>query len=191
MHCLLCTACPACDGNVVLLNALLCVHGAPACILFCGVLLMLACSCRFSLTTLAGLHVAMPFEWCVQASPSGHVGPPATAGKKRREGRDCETRGGGMGGAVPKRWRSVWCMLCAMHVSTGYAPGPRISVAFIARSSLDATTGYPGIGARTASLRLHPCVRGFYSISAEYLFWRACTLRAPNISYERKKRKLP
>ena len=21
-----------------------------------------------------------------------------------------------MGGAVPKRWRSVWCMLCAMHV---------------------------------------------------------------------------
>ena len=88
-----------------------------------------------------GLHVAMRFEWCVQAFPSGHVGPPATAGKKRREGRDCETRGGGMGGAVPKRWRSVWCMLCAMHVSTGYAPGPRISVAFIARSSLAAITG--------------------------------------------------
>ena len=64
-----------------------------------------------------GLHVAMRFEWCVQAFPSGHVGPPATAGKKRREGRDCETRGGGMGGAVPKRWRSVWCMLCVIHVS--------------------------------------------------------------------------
>ena len=31
-----------------------------------------------------------------------------------------------MGGAVPKRWRSVWCMLCAMHVSTGYAPGAYI-----------------------------------------------------------------
>ena len=75
MHCLLCTACPAC--NVVLLNALLCVHGAHACILSCSVLLMLACSCRFSLTALAGLHVAMPFEWCVQAFPSGHVGPPA------------------------------------------------------------------------------------------------------------------
>ena len=42
MHCLLCNACPACDGDVVLLNALLCVHGAHACILFCGVLLMLA-----------------------------------------------------------------------------------------------------------------------------------------------------
>ena len=22
-----------------------------------------------------------------------------------------------MGGAVPKRWRSVWCMLCVIHVS--------------------------------------------------------------------------
>ena len=139
IQCLLCTACPACD--VVLLNALLCVHAAHACKLYLGVLLMLACLCRFSLTTVAGLHVAMLFEWCVQAFPSGHVGPPATAGKKRREGRDCETRGGGMGGAVPKRWRSVWCMLCAMHVSTGYAPGPRISVAFIARSSLAAITG--------------------------------------------------
>jgi hypothetical protein len=30
--------------------------------LSCGVLLMLACSCQFSLTTLAGLHVAMLFE---------------------------------------------------------------------------------------------------------------------------------
>jgi hypothetical protein len=82
MHCLLCPACPACA--VVLLNALLCVHAAHACILSGGVLLMLACSCRFSLTTLAGLHVAMLFEWCVQAFPSGHVGPPATAGNKRR-----------------------------------------------------------------------------------------------------------
>ena len=48
-HCLLCTTCPAC--NVVLLNALLCVHGAHACMLSCGVLLMPACcSCRFWLT---------------------------------------------------------------------------------------------------------------------------------------------
>jgi len=140
LHCLLCTACPACD--VVLLNALLCVHASHACILSRGALLMLACSCRFSLTTVAGLHVAMLFEWCVQAFPSGHVGPPATAGNKRRVGKGLHTRGGGgMGGAVPKRWRSVWCMLCAMHVSTGYAPGPRISVASIARSSLAAITG--------------------------------------------------
>jgi hypothetical protein len=37
MHCLLCNACQACDGDVVLLNALLCVHGAHACCLavFC------------------------------------------------------------------------------------------------------------------------------------------------------------
>ena len=43
MHCLLCNAYPACDGDVALLNALLCVHGAHACMLSCGVLLMLAC----------------------------------------------------------------------------------------------------------------------------------------------------
>ena len=85
LQCLLCTACPACD--VVLLNALLCVHGAHAWILSCGVLLMLACLCRFSLTTLSGLHVPMLFEWCVQAFPSGHVGPPATAGNKRGVGK--------------------------------------------------------------------------------------------------------
>ena len=143
MQCLLCNACQACDGDVVLLNALQCVHAAHACILFCGVLLLLPCSCRFSLTTLAGLHVPMLFEWCVQAFPSGHVGPLATAGNKRWELREGTAKrgGGGMGGAVPKRWRSVWCMLCAMHVSTGYAPGPRISVAFIARSRLAAITG--------------------------------------------------
>ena len=41
MHCLLCAACPAC--NVFLLNALLCVRGAHACMLSCGVLL-LACA---------------------------------------------------------------------------------------------------------------------------------------------------
>ena len=77
MQCLLCTTCPACD--VALMNALLCVHGARACI----VLLLLVCSCKSSLTTLAGLHVAMLFEWCGQTLPSGHVGPPATAGNKR------------------------------------------------------------------------------------------------------------
>ena len=109
LHCLLCTACPACA--VVLLNALLCVHGAHECILSCGVLLMLACSFRFSLTTLAGLHVALLFELCVQAFPSGHVGPPATAGNKRRLGKGLQQevvevvwaeqfqRGGGLSGA--------------------------------------------------------------------------------------------
>ena len=109
MQCLLCTACPACD--VVLLNALLCVHGAHACILSCGVLLMLACSCRFSLTTVAGLHVAMLFEWCVQAFPSGHVGPPATAGNKRRLGKGLQKR---------RRWHgrssSEEVEVCLVHV---------------------------------------------------------------------------
>ena len=46
-----------------------------------------------------------------------------------------------MGGAVPKRWRPVGCMFCALHVSTGYEPGPRIYVAFLASSSLAAITG--------------------------------------------------
>ena len=87
MQCLLCTACPACD--VALMNALLCVHGARACI----VLLLLVCSCKSSLTTLAGLHVAMLFEWCGQTLPSGHVGPPATAGNKRWLGKGlCKRR---------------------------------------------------------------------------------------------------
>ena len=109
MHCLLCTACPACD--VVLLNALLCVHAAHACIMSRGVLLMLACSCRFSLTTVAGLHVAMLFEWCVQAFPSGHVGPPATAGNKRGVGKGLQ-RGGRWHG----RSSSKEVEVCLVHV---------------------------------------------------------------------------
>ena len=70
----------------------MCAWRAHVCILSCGVLLMLARLCRFSLTTVAGLHVAMPFEWCVQAFPSGHVGPPATAGNKRRFGKGLHKR---------------------------------------------------------------------------------------------------
>ena len=67
MQCLLCTACPACD--VVLLNALLCVHATPACILFCGVLLLLACSCQFSLTTLAGCTLPCCSSGACRPSP--------------------------------------------------------------------------------------------------------------------------
>ena len=71
-------------------------------------------------------------------------------------------------------------MLCAMHVSTGYAPGPRISAAFIASSSCTCawllSRGSQELG--RSSLRLHACA-GFYPISAESLFWRDCTLRAP------------
>ena len=74
-------ACAQCTGCLELhilhtmlfcLNALLYVPVAHACILSCGVLLMLALSCRFSLNTLVGLHVAMLFEWCVQDLLSGH-----------------------------------------------------------------------------------------------------------------------
>ena len=63
------------------------------------------------LTTLAGLHVAMLFEWCVQAFPSGHVGPPATAGKKRRFGKGLHKR---------RRWHgrssSQEVEVCLVHV---------------------------------------------------------------------------
>ena len=81
--------CNACSVLHVRLAMLVCcmhcyVCMARACM---HTVLRLACSCRFSLTTLAGLHVAMLFEWCVQTSPSGHVGPPATAGNKRRLGK--------------------------------------------------------------------------------------------------------
>ena len=105
--CLLCTACPAC--HVVLLNELLCAHGAHACIPSCGVLLMLACSYRFSLTTLVGLLAAALFEWCVQALPSGHVGPAATARNKRRLGKGLQKR---------RRWhgRSSSQEVCLVHV---------------------------------------------------------------------------
>ena len=64
---------------------------------------MLARLCRFSLTTVAGLHVAMPFEWCVQAFPSGHVGPPATAGNTRRLGKGLQKRGRWHGRTVGRR----------------------------------------------------------------------------------------
>ena len=53
---------------------------------------MLACSYRFSLTTLVGLLAAALFEWCVQALPSGHVGPAATARNKRRLGKGLQKR---------------------------------------------------------------------------------------------------
>ena len=60
-----------------------------------------------------GLHVAMRFEWCVQAFPSGHVGPLATAGNKRWELREGTAKGGG-------RWHgrssSQEVEVCVVHV---------------------------------------------------------------------------
>ena len=55
-----------------------------------------------------------------------------------------------MGGAVPKRWRPIWCL---------YASGPRIYVAFLASSSLVAIPGSQELGRSTALLRLHAWVR--------------------------------
>ena len=59
------------------------------------------------------LHVAMRFEWCVQAFPSGHVGPLATAGNKRWELREGTAKGGG-------RWHgrssSQEVEVCLVHV---------------------------------------------------------------------------
>ena len=69
MQCLLCNACQACDGDVVLLNALLCVHAAHACILSRSLLLMLACLCRFSLTTLAGCTLPCGSSGACRPSP--------------------------------------------------------------------------------------------------------------------------
>jgi len=78
-----------------------------------------------------GLHVAMLFEWCVQAFPSGHVGPLATAGNKRWELREGTAkkrrevawaeqfpRGGGLSGA---------CYVLYMCLRA-FAGEPRVSV---------------------------------------------------------------
>ena len=79
-----------------------------------------------------GLHVAMLFEWCVQAFPSGHVGPLATAGNKRWLPKEDAVawaeqfpRGGGLSGA---------CYVLYM-CRRAFAGEPRVSVAFIASSS--------------------------------------------------------
>ena len=167
-----------------MLNALLCVHGAHACILSCGVLLMLACWCRFSLTTLAGLHVPMLFEWCVQAFPSGRVGPLATAGNKRWELREGTAKGGG-------RWKgrssSQEVEVCLVHVMC-YACVDRLCTraAYICCIHRSLQLGCYHRVARnwvTHCLAEAACLcAGFYSISGEYLFWRDCTLRAPNIT---------
>jgi hypothetical protein len=87
-----------------------------------------------------GLHVAMPFEWCVQSFPSSHVGPLATAGNKRwlREGTAKEEtvaweeqfpRGGGLSDA---------CYVLYM-CRRAFAGEPRVSVEFIASSSTSAS----------------------------------------------------
>jgi hypothetical protein len=89
-------------------------------------------SCRFSMTALVGLQVAMLFE-LVRAGLTLRPQPGIRGGL----GRDCKRGGGGMGGAVPKRWTVslVYCMLCAIHVSTGYATAPYTYAARITSSS--------------------------------------------------------
>ena len=101
-----------------------------------------------------GLHVAMRFEWCVQAFPSGHVGPLATAGNKRWELREGTAKGGG-------RWHGrsssqevevcvvhVMCYTCvgaplqASRVSLSHAHGNRASQEHI-RNSMHACPPLP------------------------------------------------
>ena len=69
-----------------------------------------------------GLHVAMRFEWCVQAFPSGHVGPLATAGNKRRLGKGLHRRGGDHGRSSSKEVDvclvHVMCYACADRLFT-------------------------------------------------------------------------
>ena len=81
----------------------------------------------------------------------------------------------------------------SMHVSTGYATGPRISAAFIASSSISAwllSRGSQELERSTALLRLHACVRVsistgdsiYYShIKLRVLCLWDRTLRAPNM----------
>ena len=109
MHCLLCTACPAlrcCFAECIAMCAWrACMHtvlrcSADACLLV-----------PIFADHVGGLHVAMLFEWCVQAFPSGHVGPPATAGNKRRVGKGLQKR---------RRWHgrssSQEVEVCLVHV---------------------------------------------------------------------------
>jgi hypothetical protein len=64
MQCLPCNACFACIHALFEYSAM--AH-AYCLSLFCSCLL-----CSDLLTTLAGLHVAMLFEWCVQDLPSSY-----------------------------------------------------------------------------------------------------------------------
>ena len=114
-----CTACFGPHARHAMLfcpNALLCVHVA----CMHTVLRCFADACfvmPISTDHAGGLHVAMLFEWCVQNLPSGHVGPPATAGNKRRLGKGLPERRQWHERSSSKRWRSVFCMLCDLHVS--------------------------------------------------------------------------
>ena len=104
MPCLLFTACSAC--TVVLPECIATLHVAHECILSCGVLLMLALSCRFPLTMLAGLHhVAMLFEWCY---------PPASAGNKRWPGLGQHKRRWWNGGAISQEVDGQFSLLHVM-----------------------------------------------------------------------------
>ena len=132
-----------------------------------------------------GLHVAMRFEWCVQAFPSGHVGPLATAGNKRWELREGTAKRGGRWHGRSSSQEVEVCLVHVMCYTCVGAPLQASRVSLLHSSLAPAwllSRGSQELGRSTASLRLHACVWGFYSISAEYLFWRDCPLRAPNIT---------
>jgi len=80
-------------------------------------------------------------------------------------------RGGGLSGAC----YVLYMCRPAMHPGRVYLSHSSLTLAWLL------LRGSQELGRSPASLRLHACVWGFYSISAEYLFWRGCTLRVPNI----------
>jgi len=114
-----------------------------------------------------GLHVAMRFEWCVQAFPSGHVGPLATAGNKRWELREGTAEEEAVawaeqflrGGEVEVCLVHVMCYTCvgaplqASRVSLSHAYGLRASSEHARQ-----TPTYPFF-TTASSRRDAPCVR--------------------------------
>ena len=57
-----------------------------------------------------------------------------------------------MGGAVPKRWRSVWCMLCAIHVSARLCRRHRQALTLAPTPCDHHTPGLPALSpSRTSS----------------------------------------
>ena len=56
-----------------------------------------------------------------------------------------------MGGAVPKRWRSVWCMLCAIHVSARLCRRHRQALTLAPTPCDHHTPGLPALGTVVAA----------------------------------------
>ena len=111
-----------------------------------------------------GLHVAMRFEWCVQAFPSGHVGPLATAGNKRRLGKGLHRRGGDHGRSSSKEVEvclvHVMCSACVDRLCT--------RAAYICRIHRSLQLGcYHGVARNWGA----HCLAAAACLCAEFLFY--------------------